>query len=726
MPSNLKQALTVVIPKPNKPDYKKPKAWCPIALLPCISKLLMGVIAKRMQAEVRTFNLLHPNQYGGIIGCSASDAALLFTEHCYQAKLQGLFTSVLAVDITQFFPSIKGHIAIEIYRQQGFAEPLVQFLGSYLSDRQMIYKLGKAASGFFDMDTGIPQGCKICPIALCLYIAPVLKTLIPWEPNSQKLLLSFIDDTGFATSSRSLDANIAFLQAQYPHWKTAFHWLGLTLEDDKTELFHVQAYSTDIPGKPLYKGPLPSINLGSPSQPFIIKPQKSCHIDLWTMKASTSLQACQMLGNSQRGLGPKDKHLIYLTTCIPILTYGFQLWYRHNARGCKNLLKKLEKVHLAATQWISGGFPDSPKNTLFSIASLDPIQVTLEKLSYCAALRIHMIHPSTGIAQGHKMHTTFLKPSAGRLHIQNSTIIHEPPFTKGRLTTTKGPLTALRDLPLPALTRPHHDDLYLPGLRAIDLFQDRISHIDIPRHLKDDLDEWKMTVAHIITPILLEKCIIVVASPPTNVRQQTGVVRSIILHPNNPSQVYTQHLPFSNHHELSLMGLIDNLPKALATNGDLTILLCNQAACLTLFNKRNLLNAFYRHEFNALIHPWLQNTQNRLFIGWLLAGIPTLTLHPYILDLGKLRQRSSPPMYYSPATSWQLAKEQAKCDTLELLCPRTLGKHFPDLGILLRTPKLRFINAAHNNPGLLSHLTYALTGHGPTGQYYAHRPWFNR
>ncbi|KAF8621726.1 hypothetical protein AX15_007548 [Amanita polypyramis BW_CC] len=39
-------------------------------------------------------------------------------------------------------------------------------------------------------------------------------------------------------------------------------------------------------------------------------------------------------------------------------------------------------VHLATARWISGGFPDSPKNALLSIASLDPIQVTLERLSY--------------------------------------------------------------------------------------------------------------------------------------------------------------------------------------------------------------------------------------------------------------------------------------------------------------------------------------------------------
>ncbi|KAF8622780.1 hypothetical protein AX15_006752 [Amanita polypyramis BW_CC] len=230
----------------------------------------MGTIAKCLQYEAWAHNLLHPNQFGGIIGHSASDAALLFTEHSYQAKLQGLFTSVLAVDIAQFFPSIKPHIAVKIYCRQGFAEHLVQFLGSYLSDRTTSYTLGLSISDLFDMNSGIPQGCKICPITACLYIAPILKTLLPWDHQSQKLLLSFIDDTALAVSSHSLEANIAYLQNQYPRWKTHFQQLGLNLEDDKTGLFHVWAYNMHLLGKPLFKGPLPSINLGTQAQPLII------------------------------------------------------------------------------------------------------------------------------------------------------------------------------------------------------------------------------------------------------------------------------------------------------------------------------------------------------------------------------------------------------------------------------------------------------------------------
>ncbi|KAF8627718.1 hypothetical protein AX15_004276 [Amanita polypyramis BW_CC] len=405
----------------------------------------MGVLAKQLQHDARVHSLLHPNQYGGIIGRSAIDAALLFTKRTHQAKLHGMFTSVLVVDIAQFFPSIQPHIAVEIYHWQGFPEHLVQFLASYLSDGTTTYSLGIRTSDLFNMNSGIPQGCKICPIAACLYIAPVLKTLLPWDPKAQRFLLSFIDDTALSTSSHSLDANISYLRSQYPRWKQHFLIVGLKLEDEKTELYHVQAHSTHLPNKPLHSGPLPLLNIGLDAQPQLIQPQKSwqylgfhfdpelsfkSHVNSWTTKASTSLRACKMLGNSQRGLMPKDKQLIYLTTCLPILTYGFQLWYRPRAKGCKHLLRQMDKVHLAAARWITGGFPNSPRNALLSIASLEPLQVNLDKLSYRTMLRLIMLHPSSGITKGHKTIPSLTTQSSGASTSKAPISIPNPPFLK--------------------------------------------------------------------------------------------------------------------------------------------------------------------------------------------------------------------------------------------------------------------------------------------------------
>ena len=129
------------------------------------------------------------------------------TQKAHEAKLAGMFMSILAVDIAQFFPSIQPHIAVEIYQHQGFPRELVQFLGSYLSNCHTTYKIGNANSEEFEVLIGIPQGCKICPIAACLYIALALKTLTPWDSEAHQFLMSFIDHTLLAIMLQSLEAN---------------------------------------------------------------------------------------------------------------------------------------------------------------------------------------------------------------------------------------------------------------------------------------------------------------------------------------------------------------------------------------------------------------------------------------------------------------------------------------------------------------------------------------
>ena len=54
------QALVVVIPKPNKPDYSSPRAYRPISLLECFSKLLEKIIANRLSFDSIHFPIIPP------------------------------------------------------------------------------------------------------------------------------------------------------------------------------------------------------------------------------------------------------------------------------------------------------------------------------------------------------------------------------------------------------------------------------------------------------------------------------------------------------------------------------------------------------------------------------------------------------------------------------------------------------------------------------------------
>jgi hypothetical protein len=69
----------VIIPKPNKPDYSSVKAYCPIALLNCLGKVMEKLMVTRLGQLAEMHDILHADQMGRCPKCSAIDAAMALT-----------------------------------------------------------------------------------------------------------------------------------------------------------------------------------------------------------------------------------------------------------------------------------------------------------------------------------------------------------------------------------------------------------------------------------------------------------------------------------------------------------------------------------------------------------------------------------------------------------------------------------------------------------------------
>jgi hypothetical protein len=105
-PKEFKESTLVIIPKPNKPSYSTPKAFRPIVLLNTMGKLIEKMISNRFQFDMIKYDLVDSNQRGGVHQRSTKDAGLFLTHLVQSGWAQKLQTSVVAFDVTQFFPSI--------------------------------------------------------------------------------------------------------------------------------------------------------------------------------------------------------------------------------------------------------------------------------------------------------------------------------------------------------------------------------------------------------------------------------------------------------------------------------------------------------------------------------------------------------------------------------------------------------------------------------------------
>ena len=130
--SYFKCSLTVVIPKPNKTMYDQPKAFQPIVLLNTLGKLIEKIITERLQFTVASNDFIHPSQLGRLKIKSTTDAGIAFIHIVCSGWAKGKSTSILAFDISQFFPLLNYYLLILILEKVDLEAKVFSFFTNYL------------------------------------------------------------------------------------------------------------------------------------------------------------------------------------------------------------------------------------------------------------------------------------------------------------------------------------------------------------------------------------------------------------------------------------------------------------------------------------------------------------------------------------------------------------------------------------------------------------------
>lgn len=157
-PKPLKHSITVVLKKPQKPDYTKPGAYRPIALLNTLAKVLEAVVAGRISKEAEARNLLPQSQMGARPGRSTVSALELITEQV-QSVWKGnptIVASMLCLDISGAFDNVSHQRLIHNIKMKAYPGYIVRFVESFLQDRTTCLRLGEFIDHPRPQNTGIP------------------------------------------------------------------------------------------------------------------------------------------------------------------------------------------------------------------------------------------------------------------------------------------------------------------------------------------------------------------------------------------------------------------------------------------------------------------------------------------------------------------------------------------------------------------------------------------
>ena len=157
-PSTFKKTLTVVLRKPNKPDYTKPNAYRPIALECTIGKILESITTELLSYVIETHDLLPANHFGARPQRTTEDAMMVLSENIHRAWKHGEIFTVVFMDVAGAFNNVHHNRLIHNMKQRRIPLQIVKLVQSFLTRRTTQLRFNGVTSADIHIEAGIPQG----------------------------------------------------------------------------------------------------------------------------------------------------------------------------------------------------------------------------------------------------------------------------------------------------------------------------------------------------------------------------------------------------------------------------------------------------------------------------------------------------------------------------------------------------------------------------------------
>lgn len=229
---------TIIQPHYKKKERDKLENYRPIALIPCISKVLEKVIFQRINDFFIRKGILAPEQFGYSIGRGTADANIHLVHQILNAKMKKKKVIAIFLDLSKAFDCVNHKILLNILYKYGIRRQAYKLIQSYLSERTQVVELTyvkngkqqKARSQEKPVKFSVPQGSVLGPFLFIVYVN-CLKNCI--EEAGGKAIM-YVDDTNIIVEGDDLHeiktVTIRILLAV----QKLFTSLNLSLNWDKT------------------------------------------------------------------------------------------------------------------------------------------------------------------------------------------------------------------------------------------------------------------------------------------------------------------------------------------------------------------------------------------------------------------------------------------------------------------------------------------------------------
>lgn len=199
MDSFLLLKKAAIIPVFKKGDPHNVENYRSISLLSIFSKIIEKIVYNRIFNFLNQNNILIDCQHGFRPGHSTESGTIDFIQHVYKELDDDKYVTAFLFDLTRAFDTIDKDFLSTKLHHLGLRGPINEWVISFLSNRQIITKIGEAESDTFDMNIGTPQGSVLGPLLFLLFVND-----LPNHITGGKVFM-YADDTTIVVSDCKAD-----------------------------------------------------------------------------------------------------------------------------------------------------------------------------------------------------------------------------------------------------------------------------------------------------------------------------------------------------------------------------------------------------------------------------------------------------------------------------------------------------------------------------------------
>ena len=239
----MRHALVTPILKKPSLDHDQPKNYRPVSNLSFLSKVIERVVAHQLGKYLDDNKLHHPFQSAYRPRHSVETALTRVHNDIMRSLDQQHGVILVLLDLSAAFDTVDHELLLSrLQTRFGIQGNVLQWLRSYLTDRQQEVCVAGGKSNPRALHCGVPQGSVLGPILFTCYISPLSDISSKWLLNTHQ----YADDSELYVSFKlseqtSAETSLTSTQGCIQDIRLWMQQNKLKLNDEKTELLLISS-----------------------------------------------------------------------------------------------------------------------------------------------------------------------------------------------------------------------------------------------------------------------------------------------------------------------------------------------------------------------------------------------------------------------------------------------------------------------------------------------------